>query len=278
MSTKSNIIRILKDTQQKKGYDGWTHVCIGNFYRTSGVYALSQEAEFALKTKLNDQVKSDNVDFSIAEKQDNISYIIIDLEFKYNIDNKISRIYSKEMFDDIADEYMREIRILFDIPESFEYNIWFFEKENPTVYCDKFVKDGIHIIIDIACSKDERIEFRNQILDTTEIILNKHGIMENIVLDIDNVVDKRAHSVPWFMYGCAREKSIPYLLTSGYVVKHNNINKFSDEEVQFMKDNGNLVYRFSVRNRKQFVFRKNASSIWYEFKNHRWVKSDYHIT
>lgn len=198
-------------------------------------YTLYEEAIFAKK------------ELHITEKREEISPIVIDLDFKYELET-FERKHNETHIKKIIELYVSEICALFNI-EMNDSKLISFIFERDEVYKNKGItKDGIHILFPyIVTYPVAQYYIRDNILKKIGDIIADLEI-KNIISDI---VDRSviAPNTGWLLYGSNKDKpkGNPYKLK--YIFNgHSN-----EVPIQDYFSNGvvSLARFFSIRNRKE---------------------------
>ena len=183
-----------------------THTSMGKPF---GVFNIEDEDLDIFYKLYQDAIYKNNV-LHIIEKHTEVSPILIDFDFKFNIDIK-DRQYTIKHLKQIINLYMEEIESNFSFNNKSEELIAFvFERKKP--YQTKTItKDGIHIMFPYIITEPyAQYMLRDNILKKIENILSNINI-KNAVSDI---VDRCViHKNGWLMYGSCKPNCDPYKLT-----------------------------------------------------------------
>jgi len=85
----------------------------------------------------------------LTEKQLEIGKILIDLDFRYNVDIE-ERQHTKEHIQDFIEMCVAGLYDIFKEIDNKTISFYIFEKDNVNL-CEDKTKDGVHIIINILC-------------------------------------------------------------------------------------------------------------------------------
>jgi P4 family phage/plasmid primase-like protien len=190
-----------------------------------------------------------STELHITEHKDkDINPLIIDLDFKYEIET-FERKHTDEHIKRIIELYINEIVNLFNIDRNDTRLVSFvFQRDN--IYKIKGVtKDGIHILFPFIISNSNSFYYiRDNILKKIGAIISNLGF-KNVISD---VVDRSVISpnTLWLLYGSNKEKpkGDPYKLSDIY---DGNANKVGlTDYFDFENKPINLVRFFSVRGKK----------------------------
>ena len=233
-----NIYHFLEENRVEKG-EIYTHASMdspkGTFYipnqHLDTFYTLYEKAVF------------DNYNLHIIEKHSSIGPIIIDLDFRYNI-NIDNRLHTFEHLIQIISIYNTEITELFDIDKNDPRMVSFiFERKAPYKSVG-YTKDGIHIMYPfIISSPTEQYYIRENILKKIGKILEDLPL-ENPIADIvdRSIIEKNG----WLMFGSTKPKCEPYNLS--YIMNGENENIAIDK---YNFDTKDLARFFSIRNKRE---------------------------
>lgn len=180
-------------------------------------------------------------DYHLTELHAAFGPIVIDLDFKFDIDVDVERKYSIDTVKTIIQYYNDQIEHYFDTSND---NIVAFvlEKTSPTVY-DNYVKDGFHIVYPYIVSKpDVQYVIRENVLEQLKSNnpFNTLKFLNTYDDILDEAVIKRSG---WMMYKSTKSNQTPYNLTSIY--KHNL------ESMPLPEDLYTIVSLLSIRNKTE---------------------------
>lgn len=207
-----------------------THVAVGSPYGKYFIPDNKLNIFLYIYSKLLIECHFENREpnLHIAEKQNSIGPVIIDIDIKQNDPNRVYLVDNIEktvaIFNGIIKKYI-------DIPET-NIEAFVFERNDP-YYDDKkkIYKDGIHIIYPY-------VFIDNYVKD---LIFNEavDQIISTVVFStsIECEFDKYATKVPWLMYGSSKLDKKPYNLTMIYnheVIPTNCDKYFIDELVKIL--------------------------------------------
>jgi phage/plasmid-associated DNA primase len=166
-----------------------------------------------------DEVQINNFKYSIAEKPQQYTPILVDVDLKVDAENiDDENLYTKEKAERVIAIYQKVIRdIVEDISES---NLTCILLEKPpykqTSNTKTFVKNGFHlhfpeIFLDKA---DQEVHLIPRVVD----IIRSEKLFEYLgIEDSGTVIDKQCCSVPWLLYGSKKEEfANPYLISRVY--------------------------------------------------------------
>lgn len=187
----------------------------------------------------------------LIERHKSVSPLLIDLDFKFDIEKVNSRQYTVEHIKQIVNLYNEEIKNVFNITdEDRQLKSFIFEKPEP--YTSKgILKDGIHIMYPFIVS-EPNVQY--YIRDN---ILKKIGpFIEDINFEnkIHDIVDKSIiYKNGWFLYGSTKPGCSTYELS--YILNKDldiiTIDEYSFEGIE------NPIEFFSIRNKKNSVVIKS---------------------
>ena len=216
----------------------FTHTSI---VKPSGAFYVPVEAEDTL-FKLYKSAMKANDDLHMTEKHRNIGPIVIDLDFRFDVnDENVKRKITKKYIDDIVIEYDKVIRQYVDIEE---YTMYVMQKPYPVV--DKgVVKDGLHIVIpDIVTKPSIQYLIRKNVLDIIKTILTPLNLKNGIEDVVDEAVIERNN---WQMYGSCKPNCDIYkvVTTYTYMKSKNDI----EENCNISVNDEDYVEILSIRNK-----------------------------
>ena len=210
---------------------------LGSFFiKANELDYFYQLYEIALVNKKN---------LHITEKHDDIGPLLVDLDFRYNIEVS-KRVHTQEHIEQIVELYISEICDIFEIlPTDKRLTCFVFEREKAYI-SNNMTKDGIHIMFPhIICKPTEQYIIRENIIGGKKIT----NILANLPLKnkISEVVDRAIIEVnPWLMFGSKKPNCEPYKLTYIFNGQMKNINL---DEYEFKENN--FAKFFSIRNKKE---------------------------
>jgi len=157
--------------------------------------------------------------------------ILVDIDFRYDYDIDEKQ-HSPDDILELVGEYLGEIKQIFQLDESTQFQIYVFEK--PTVNRidekaknKKLTKDGIHMIIGLQADHIVQQILREKIMDKAAVIW-KNLPLKNTWED---VFDKgiTTGKVPWQLYGSRKPGNEKYQLTRIFDVSYD----VSDKEFMY---------------------------------------------
>ena len=184
----------------------------------------------------------------LLEKHDKIAPLVVDLDFKFDINRK-ERQYTMDHVRDIVRLYMEEIREYFAIEHEDHLTAFVFQRSAPYESAPKgaskegIMKDGIHIMFPYVISPPEP-----QYLIREKILKKSVDIFAQIPTknSVSEIVDRAVISTNnWFMYGSRKLNCEPYLLTD---IFNSELEEQNLEEYPFGKDPAEF---FSIRNKSE---------------------------
>ena len=236
-----NEYNISKFLEERAVQSGHTHTSMCN---PKGSYYI-EDHDLDTFYELYEKALFDN-ELHITEKHCEISPMIIDLDFKYELET-FERKHKMNHIEKIVNLYVSEICNLFEIEKNDKRLISFiFERDE--LYKNKGItKDGIHILFpNIVSHPDAQYYIRNNILKKIGEIIAELGL-KNVISD---VVDKSviAPNTCWLLYGSNKDrpKGNPYRLK---YIFDGDVNEISPEDY-FGEEHVNLARFFSIRGRK----------------------------
>ena len=241
---KYNIFNFLDEHIVQTGQTH-THTSMTN---PKGAFFI-KESELDTFYDLYEEALFKNIELHITEKHEEISPIIIDLDFKYELETH-SRKHTENDIKNILNLYITEICNLFEIEKNDERMTSFIFERDELYKTKGITKDGIHVLFPFIVSYPvAQYYIRDNILKKIGDVISDLGL-KNIISDI---VDRSiiAPNTCWLLYGSNKDKpkGNPYKLKyiyDGNLEKKEIIEYFNDQNV-------NLARFFSIRNIKNLL-------------------------
>ena len=217
-----------------------------SMFKPKGSYFINKK-DLDTFYNLYDDALSKNIELHITERHEDISPIIIDIDFRYNLEVN-DRKHNEEHVKKIVDLYINEIVSLFEIEKDDQRLVSFiFERDEMYKWNNTCTKDGIHIMFPLINSySPEQYYIRENILKKIGSIIND---LEPINL-VSDIVDRAViANNNWLLYGSNKDKpkNNPYKLK--YIF---NGNLEILQKVEDFKNQGlNLAEFFSIRNKRE---------------------------
>ena len=155
----------------------------------------------------------------LTELQDKINGgpILIDLDFKLEKNTK-DRIFDDEIISDIIETYVENIVKYFDLGEIKSFDLFVLLKDEMVEEAE-YIKEGIHIQINLILKHDKQLFLREKIMNIVndEIFTSSGFVFKNT---IDDIFDSSISSgnTGWLMYGSKKPGCEPYKLKHHYQV------------------------------------------------------------
>lgn len=183
-------------------------------------------------------------DSFLVERHENIGPIIYDIDLRYNVNQNLDRIYTKDTIYSLLKNIMVEIEKYLLITTDIERYAFVLEKNKPSLYSDEIMKDGFHIVFPyLVTCPDLQYMIRDNLLETCKGIFSNSSVINSI----DDIIDKSIIKANgWQLYGSRKPGSEPYKLTE--------ILKINTSEVEIIKNTYSdyqLVRLLSIRGRQQ---------------------------
>lgn len=188
--------------------------------------------------------------------------IDLDLRFEYGC---VERQYTKDHIDDLVNEYLDQLKLIYQFDENTRFNIYVLEKPNINrVEAKNYTKDGLHLVIGIKSERKMQILLRNRMLPRLGEIWGDMGLINSV----DEVLDEGISNGPtnWQLYGSCKPHHEKYRLTLVY-----HIIGFDTADNQFISDVRDVaqsplpmdeyIHHLSARNDKHPAFFYTSSSI-----------------
>jgi P4 family phage/plasmid primase-like protien len=239
-----------------------THTRIGD--SSLGIHGGSYhipEEEYELFMKLYyDHVIIKNTPEDLTEKQlagSPKSPIAIDIDLHFAYDTK-ERLYSKEHIEDLRNEYLDELKKMFQFDEDTRFQVYVFEKPSVNrVEVKNITKDGIHMIIGIQCDHNAQKLLRQRIMAKVQDMWKDLPIVNTW----NDVFDEGISNgyTNWQLYGSRKPNHEAYQLTHAYEVSldvTDNEWQIDTVDIQDILDAENFK-KLSVRyaNHPQFFYK-----------------------
>ena len=233
---KGDIFKYLKPLKAAKNAD-FTHTSMGN---PSGSYYIQAENTDEFLNIYASAIKNNEV-LHITEKHKLISPILLDFDFRFNINESLERLYNYDNILEILNIYTTHLDSYVD---STNYNIYILEKENPTILKDNIGKDGIHIVIpEIVTKPSIQYILRDKCLEEMGVIFKDLGFTNTVEDIFDECVIEKNN---WLMYGSSKPDKEPYKVTKVY-----NYNNNCLTEVKEQHNVEEYAKLFSIRNKNK---------------------------
>jgi P4 family phage/plasmid primase-like protien len=230
-----NINDFLQDHKVSKG-ETHTHTSMGKPFGAFNIDNSKLEVFY----KLYETAIKNKEDVHVIEKHTETSPILVDLDFKFNIEY-IERQYNINHIKKIVDLYMTEMEEIFKFTNKENNLIAFvFERSKP-YHAKTIIKDGIHIIFPFAITEPyAQYALRDNILKKIDSVFSDIKINNALSDVVDRCIIQKNG---WLMYGSKKPNCDPYKLTHVYDSYRQEINP---DEVDY---NGitNLAEFLSIR-------------------------------
>lgn len=181
-------------------------------------------------------IDTHNIIPHLTQKPDEISPILIDLDFKFDLDNNKRNYEMKDIFDII--EYCFEFISKYFIINEKNGICYIFERDSP--YKDRgYTKDGIHIIFPyLHCNKNVKLILRNKLINVFKTTFDSIGVINKIEDIFDLSVITRNN---WMVYGSTKPNLKPYKLTQ-ILNKDMQVDKNESWDIEDIVKNTNVFY------------------------------------
>ena len=185
----------------------------------------------------------------LTELQDkeNGNPILIDLDFKFEKTDFKERKFNEEIIFDIVESYVENINNYFNLSNIKSFDIYVFMKDDFKVESN-YVKDGIHIQINLIMKHDKQLFLRNKVMKSIyDEVLHDLNIQNNT----EDIFDKSISSgdTGWLIYGSKKPGCNPYKLKYKYeaIVDNDDDIELIDKDIKIEKDL-DLIYKLLIRN------------------------------
>ena len=235
---KYDIFNFLEEHIVEKGQT-YTHTSMG---KPHGAYYI-KDSEIDIFYQLYEKAIFDNKDLHITEKHDEFGPMLVDLDFKYELET-FERKHGEIHIKKIVELYINEICSLFNIEKN-DKRLHCFVFERDQIYKTKGItKDGVHLMFPkIISYPQEQYYIRENVLKKIGEIL-KDLPLTNIMSD---VVDRSIiYNNGWLLYGSKKPKCDPYQITYLF---DGIMNKINIEDYDFGPHS--LPKFFAIRHKKE---------------------------
>lgn len=158
--------------------------------------------------------------------------ILVDFDFRFDF-SCVERQYTKDHIDDLINEYLDQLKLIYQFDEMAKFNIYVLEKPNINrVEAKNYTKDGLHIIIGIKSERKMQRVLRKRMLPRLEDMWGgENGL--GLINTFDEVLDEGITNggTNWQLYGSAKPNHEKYRLTLVY-----HITGYDTADNQFISD------------------------------------------
>lgn len=210
-----------------------------------GKWSIPDEEYETFLLEYSKEICEGQTEMYMTELHKSYGPLVIDLDFKHNLDSTNERKYNAQDILSIVELYNDQIFHHFNV-ELDKIQAYVLEKEQPTKL-ENCIKDGFHIIYpEIIAKIDVQYAIRanvvemcksSSILFTHLNLVEKNSSIEEI---IDESVIKKSG---WMMYGSKKQNTHSYELTK---IIDTNL-----EEISFDFTFDKIVSKLSIRNKKE---------------------------
>jgi P4 family phage/plasmid primase-like protien len=237
-SESYNNTDIFKFLEQYRVTDNkYTHLSMG---KPLGKFSIPDSRMEDFYNLYNLAINEDKT-LSLIEKHNNISPIVVDLDFKFSAADITNRLLTEEHIVNILKLYITEIKKYFSVDNE-QLISCVFLRSAPYIK-DVVLKDGIHIIFPrIVSTPQIQFMIRNEVLKRIDSVLGDLPVINEYSDIIDELVISRNG---WIMYGSCKPGLDAYQLD--YCYDHNvELISLDDFEGNDLEDYTRL---FSIRNK-----------------------------
>jgi len=205
--------------------DQHTHTIFGNKDEGGGAFTIPVDKNEELYHLLAKALFKDKENISMVEKVQNISRLVIDLDFKY-VDKLSERQYDLNVVEKIVDNIFSNLTTIFDI-EDHQKVCWVMEKESflDAPQRNYQSKDGLHFLFPYIISEKKTYRKLRELLIQTDykVFFESHKFippsnsMEEI---IDDNIYKNGN---WFIYGSGKPGEVIYKLKKIYKLSNDKL-------------------------------------------------------
>lgn len=240
------IIKFLNNECKVKSGDEFTHTTIAN---PAGSYYIDENNPDIVKKFYNyyKNTMKKGKPIYLTEKHIMISPIVVDLDFKFDVDNDfaLDRDYTNvnSSIVDICKMYATEI---FNYIDTNTFIIYVQQRPNP-IRAKSNIKDGIHLIVpDIVTSPAVQYIIRNKVLENCPMVFDE---INDLVNDYNDIIDRAViEKNNWQMYGSSKPNFEPYRVTRIYKFTK-TATEIIMSSMNIKEDHTEYVELFSIRNK-----------------------------
>lgn len=241
MSHQSQLNVFLSKYKTIKG-SAHTHTSMGD---PKGSFYIPANEEHTFYT-LYSKAIGDGADLYLTEKHRDISPVLIDFDFRFNMVN-LQRRYLLEDIKKVVDIYMKECVKYVDIGvnDSCKVDVYVQEKSKPVRVNDNLVKDGFHIVIPGIVTKPLiQLMIRKDTLELIDKELKTKIGYDNEINDVfdEAVIDRNN----WQMYGSKKLNCEAYKVT--HIFEY-DIDTNECKEKENRVSLSDLIDELSIRNK-----------------------------
>ena len=144
--------------------------------------------------------------------------ILVDLDFRFEY-SVASRQYTEDDVADIVNEYLDELKRIYQFEETSQFSVYVMEKPNVNrVESKNITKDGLHIIFGIKCERKAQILLRKRMLVKLGTLWESGSIpMTNAIEEVLDDGISNGHT-NWQLYGSGKPNHEKYRLTYIYQI------------------------------------------------------------
>ena len=242
-----------KHTTKERKFATHTRIPDKNLGIYGGAYHIKDSEYDEFLTLYSKEVLLGEKEEYLTEIQlkDGNSPILVDLDFRYDT-SVTERQHGEDFGTDVAELYIEVLNKVLKITPNTEFPVWIMEKDN-VVVTDKCTKDGIHLIIGIACDhkvqqllRNEVMEQIGQLLDSLPLTNTKEDVLDASI---------STGNTGWQLYGSKKPGNIPYKITQFMKCKMLENGELDSVPVEFEYENNiDILKSICARNRSNVKF------------------------
>ena len=163
--------------------------------------------------------------------------ILVDLDFRFDY-SLTERKYTKDHIDDLVNEYLEQLKTMYQFDENTQFQIFVLEKPHINRVKEKQItKDGIHLIIGIKSERRMQIVLRKRVLEKLREMWGNDESLP-LVNPVEEVLDEGITNggTPWQLYGSGKPNHEKYALTYIY-----HITGFDTADAEFRSHTTNVA-------------------------------------
>ncbi len=226
-----------------------THARIGdkslNVY--GGRYHIEEEEMDTFYKLYYENVFIQNKKEYLTEIQLEEGPILVDFDFRYNIDEIKTRQHTTSHIQDIIHAYLEELKNIYVFKPDVSFDIYVMEKPEVNICTEKNVtKDGIHMIIGIKSDHIVQLILRDRIIKKLPDCWGDLPLKREVEVDLETEVDTLWEGVldktissgqtGWQVYGSQKPGHLAYKLTQYITVSIDESGEEFEYEIHKVSD------------------------------------------
>ncbi len=182
--------------------------------RRGGSYHIPDSELAELNQLCYQHIFVDGNEENLTEVQRNVGPLMIDLDFRYDVEVTERQHTEAHVFDTV-EQYVEILKDILNLSDVESFSVWVMEKPKINPQPD-LVKDGIHIVIGLMVDKATRRLVRNRALEELPEVFEGLPLINTI----EDVIDKGVSlgTTNWQMYGSRKPSNDAYAIVKAYTV------------------------------------------------------------